>query len=374
MRVRFLLSAKRILPGVGATGVRFIFTLARCFRFSQLSQLAQLAQPSQIAQLLNFVSSGRIKALFFVISFSLASCVSYEPAQLIPELTLSGEDVSFSSANTSERQIDFGLTVGANESDSLFDLATLPGVLVREVIAGGAAATAGIRTGDVILRIDNLPIDKPDALASIEQTAQPATFEFTVRRDTTVFLASVIASPARSTPPPRELYRSDPLATRAGYTTQLLTLSTSTSRSIAAATVVDIQLDSPLIPAGIEIGDAIIALEGREINSAQDLISRLTLEHELGDRVEVDVYDGSSVQRKNLVLWHPGRRISRVSLGPLLNYEASAQNATTSFTFINLWLFSVYQYGQSGGERTHKLLRIFEFASDYGELIEEPQP
>ena len=101
---------------------------------------------------------------------------------------------------------------------------------------------------------------------------------------------------------------------------------------------------------------------------------RLTLEHELGDRVEVDVYDGSSVQRKTLVLWHPGRRISRVSLGPLLNYEASAQNATTSFTFIDLWLFSVYQYGQSGGERTHKLLSIFEFASDYGELIEEPQP
>ena len=60
MRVRFLLSATRILQGVGATGVRFIFTLARCFRFSQLSQLAQ---PSQIAQLLNLVSSGRIKAV-----------------------------------------------------------------------------------------------------------------------------------------------------------------------------------------------------------------------------------------------------------------------------------------------------------------------
>jgi hypothetical protein len=113
MSVRFLLSATRILPGVSATGVRFIFTLARCFRFSQLSQLAQLAQPSQIAQLLNFVSSGRIKALFFFAAFSLAGCVSYEPAQLIPELTLSGEDVSFSSANTSERQIDFGLNVGA---------------------------------------------------------------------------------------------------------------------------------------------------------------------------------------------------------------------------------------------------------------------
>ena len=369
MRVRFLLSAMRRLLSVNATGS--IFGLARYLRLFQPDNLFQL---SRLSWLSSFVSSGRIKVLFFFAAFPLTGCLSYEPAQLIPELTLSGEDVSFSSANTSEHQIDFGLTVGVNESDSLFDLATLPGVLVREVIAGGAAAIAGIRAGDVILRIDNLSIDKPDALASIEQTAQPATFEFTVRRDTTVFLAVVIASPARSTPAPRELYRSDPLATRAGYTTQLLSLSTSTSRSLAAAKIVDIQIDSPLIPAGIEIGDSIIALEGREINSAQGLISRLTLEHELGDRVEVDVYDGSSVQRKALVLWHPGRRVSRVSLGPLLNYEASAQNATTSFTFIDLWLFSVYQYGQSGGERTHKLLSIFEFASDYGELIEEPQP
>lgn len=365
MSLPFLLSSIRVLHVRSAHGVGSFFKLARCFRSFRFSHLAQL---------LTFVCSGGIRTLFFFAAFPLTGCLSYEPAQLIPELTLSGEDVSFSSANTSERQIDFGLTVGANESDSLFDLATLPGVLVREVIAGGAAATAGIHTGDVILRIDSLRIDKPDTLASIEQTAQPATFEFTVRRDTTVFLASVIASPARSTAPPRELYRSDPLATRAGYTTQLLSLSTSTSRSIAAATVVDIQLDSPLILAGIEIGDAIIALEGREINSAQDLISRLTLEHELGDRVEVDVYDGSSIQRKTLVLWHPGRRISRISLGPLLNYEASTQKATTSFTFIDLWLFSVYKYGQSGGERTHKLLSIFEFASDYGELIEEPQP
>ncbi|MBL6753729.1 MAG: PDZ domain-containing protein, partial [Pseudomonadales bacterium] len=129
-----------------------------------------------------------------------------------------------------------------------------------------------------------------------------------------------------------------------------------------------------LLTAGIGEGDAILALQGREINSAQDLINRLTLEHELGDRVVIDVYDGQTVQRKNLTLWHPGRRISRVSLGPLLNYTASAQNASKSFTFIDLWLFSVYQYGQIGGERTHRLLNIFEFASDYGELIEEATP
>lgn len=316
-----------------------------------------------------------MRLFFFTALFSLTGCLSYEPAQLIPELTLSAEEVSFTDADAIPRRSDFGLTVGANESDSLFDLATLPGVRVREVVSGGAAAASGIRTGDVILQIDNLPTNHPDAVTSLEATAQPRTFEFTVRRDTTVFAASVIAAPANSTPPPRELYRVDPIASRAGYKTQLLTLNSGSSqRSVAAATVVDIQADSPLLAAGIGAGDAILALQGREINSAQDLINRLTLEHELGDRVVIDVYDGESVLRKDLTLWHPGRRISRLSLGPLLNYEASAQNASKSFTFIDLWLFSVYQYGQIGGERTHRLLSIFEFASDYGELIEEAQP
>jgi serine protease Do len=316
-----------------------------------------------------------MRLLFFTALVSLTGCLSYEPIQLIPELTLSAEEVSFTDATAIPRQIDFGLTVGANESDSLFDLATLPGVRVREVVAGGAAAAAGIRPGDVILQIDNLLTNSPDTVTSLELTAQPSTFEFTVRRDTTVFATSVIAKPASNTQPPRELYRVDPIASRAGFKTQLLTIKSGSSlRNVAAATVVDIQTDSPLLTAGIGEGDAILALQGREINSAQDFINRLTLEHELGDRVVIDVYDGESVQRKNLTLWHPGRRISRVSLGPLLNYTASAQNASKSFTFIDLWLFSVYQYGQIGGERTHRLLSVFEFASDYGELIEEAKP
>ena len=316
-----------------------------------------------------------MRLLFFTALVSLTGCLSYEPIQLIPELTLSAEEVSFTDATAIPRQIDFGLTVGANESDSLFDLATLPGVRVREVVAGGAAAAAGIRPGDVILQIDNLLTNSPDTVTSLELTAQPSTFEFTVRRDTTVFATSVMANSASNTQPPRELYRVDPIASRAGFKTQLLTIKSGSSlRNVAAATVVDIQTDSPLLTAGIGEGDAILALQGREINSAQDFINRLTLEHELGDRVVIDVYDGESVQRKNLTLWHPGRRISRVSLGPLLNYTASAQNASKSFTFIDLWLFSVYQYGQIGGERTHRLLSIFEFASDYGELIEEAKP
>jgi hypothetical protein len=63
---------------------------------------------------LHFLLSATRRLLSVFAAFSLSGCLSYEPAQLIPELTLSGENVSFSSANASERQIDFGLTVGDN--------------------------------------------------------------------------------------------------------------------------------------------------------------------------------------------------------------------------------------------------------------------
>ena len=85
--------------------------------------ISRIAYDTGLSQLLRY---SRFTAVFFATMLSLSSCLSYEPAQLIPELTLSGEQVEFGDEGLNGRQIDFGLIVGANESDSLFDLATLP--------------------------------------------------------------------------------------------------------------------------------------------------------------------------------------------------------------------------------------------------------
>ncbi len=316
---------------------------------------------------MTFIRAG----LALLMALSLVRCVSYEATQQIPELTLSPERIQLVSVEDEPQSIDFGLEAGTNESDSLFNLETLPGIRVRALTPGGAAEAAGIRAGDVVLRINDLPTDSPDTLALLEQTAQPGMFEFTVRRDSTVFAANVLARAAHQGSEPKELYRIDPFATRAGYSSALINVTPDKKRQVAAATVVEIFDESPLSEAGIKIGDNIIALQGRELNSAQDLINRLTLEHELGDRVVLDVYDGDQLSRIALKLWHPGRRVSRISLGPVMNYEASLQNKSKEFTLLNLWLFSLYHYQQIGGERIHKLLGLFEYASDYGELIEE---
>lgn len=312
-----------------------------------------------------------------MLASALTGCVSYAPAQQIPEITLSGEQVRLASAGPETGSIDFGMDVSVNESDSLFNLETLPGVRVRSVVAGGAASAAGIRAGDIVLNIDGLATDAPDAIRLLEQNGEAGAYDFTVRRDTTVFAASVSVREARRAAEPQELYRIDPLATRAAYRSVLLSVEDGEAageRPLAAARVVEFLDQSPLRRAGIDVGDSVLALEGRQISSAQDLITRLSLEHELGDRVSLDVFDGVDVARVEVALWHPGRTISRVSLGPLASYEASPRAASKEFTLLNLWFFSLYHYRQVQGERVHKVLGLFEFASDYGELVEEAQP
>lgn len=304
-------------------------------------------------------------------SMLLPGCVSYEPSVLIPALTLSPEDINLPSTSTSSQShIDFGLEISSNESDSLTNIEVLPGVRVRSVATNSAAGSAGIQVGDVILAIDGLATNSPDVVLALQQQTQAESeFNFRVRRNTVVFEATVIGRMIGGSPPPRELYRIDPIASRAGYRTEIVSLSNQTD--LAAARVVEIFANSPLPPAGINVGDLILTINGVNLNSAQDLISRLNQDFSLGDRVVLGVYDGQSMLNVDVRLWDPGRRISRFSLWPLIVYESSLSPSSSSLSILDFWLFSFYDYRRVEGERSHSLLGLFNITSDYGELIEE---
>lgn len=299
---------------------------------------------------------------------SLNACISYEPAVLVPEITLSAENIDLE-ATSSAQVYDFGVQVGVNESDSLFNVEVLPGVVVRAVTAGGAADAAGIQVGDIILRINDLEINQPDSLRVLEQTpADSNRFEFTLRRNTAAIGVTVNAREMSTAAPARELYRIDPIFSRAGYRSILVDTA---EGELAAARVVEIFADSPLPDAGIATDDLILALNGRRLNSAQDLVSRLNLEHELGERVQFTLYRDGRQQTVNVDLWDPGRRIARIALGPVVQYEASLNPDSRRLSIVDLWLFSVYSYQQREGERSHSILGLFNFSTDYGELVEE---
>jgi serine protease Do len=301
----------------------------------------------------------------------VTACVSYEPAVLVPAVTLSAEEIELAdSADGSGQVLDFGLDVIVNESDSLLNVEILPGVRVLEVVPNGAADAAGIQVSDIILSVDGMQTNNPDALLVLQQQAtNSSTFLFRVRRNTTVFEATVTARAIAQGSAPRELFRVDPIATRAGYRSELITIAD--RGKLVAARVVELFPGSPLPAAGIKQGDLILAIDDSNLNSAQDLVTRINQNYQLGDRLRLSVFDGSSVSEHSLQLWDPGRRISRISLRPLLHYEASLSPQSYSLSIVDLWLFSVYSYRRMEGERAHRLLGLFNFTSDYGELVEE---
>jgi len=311
----------------------------------------------------------RCSVLFSLIL--LKACVSYEPAVLVPTITLSDEQADLTVANASDdSRIDFGVTVGVNESDSLFNVQTLPGVVVRDLAEDGPAANAGIQPGDVILEINGVVSNQPDAIRALERQASvDGPFQFLVRRGTVVFEASVTPRQISSNAPPEELYRLDPVASRAGYRSRLVELDD--EPGMVAAEVVRLLADSPLSEAGIVQGALVLALDADRLSSAQDLVTRLNRDYELGANVTLTVFDGNEVRPVSVQLWDPGRRISRVGAGPLFQYRSSLNPNGRSLSILDFWLFSVYDYRRVDGESSHSILGLLNFTSDYGELVEE---
>ena len=115
----------------------------------------------------------------------------------------------------------------------------------------------------------------------------------------------------------------------------------------------------------------ILAVNGIALNSAQDLVSRFNLEYELGETVSLSVFDGESVSEKRFALWNPGRRVSALSLGPLLRYQSSLTPDSKSLDILDLWLFSLYSYKRIDKERSHSILGLINYSSDLGALVEE---
>jgi hypothetical protein len=87
--------------------------------------------------------------------------------------------------------------------------------------------------------------------------------------------------------------------------------------------------------------------------------------------VSFTVLQNGAVKNESVNLWDPGRRISKVSLGPLVRYESSVNPSAGSFTLLDLWLFSLYRYQRSESERSHTILGLINVSTDDGELTEE---
>lgn len=306
--------------------------------------------------------------LGLVAAFGLAGCVSTEPVTTPPHINLSPEDMQF--AEPESGQLDFGMDVARNESDSLENLAVLPGLRVRSVRGASAAEAAGIRSGDVVLSINGIETNQPDALAAIARSSDAEDFVARVRRGTTVFEATLPRPRQRSTSAPEELYRVDPLLTRAGYVTELATLEDGRQRTVAR--IVDLHPESPLLEAGLEKGSLILAVDGKPITTAQALVNELH-SRSTGEKLNLAVIAQSEpgISDVPVRLWAPERRLSSLALWPLFAYQSSLAPERVEFSLFDLIIFPLFSYEREQGERTIRLLGLLRFGTGYGELVEE---
>lgn len=307
-----------------------------------------------------------------LLSLITTGCVSYEPRQLRPSLTLSPEQIELrsSTGNTQTANVDFGIRTSVNESDSLSNVVRLPGVRVRVVTANGPASRAGIREGDVILAINGTETNAPDTVEVMAREAQGLEFNFRLRRNTTVLETPLTAQALTSgSAAMTELYRVDPLASRAGYRTELLDIAG--APAMPAARIVEIFPGSPLPAYGFAVGDIITTVNGQAAGSAQSLINTLLEDYSAGEVLTLGVYRNGELREQELKLWDPGRRLSRVSLWPVLSYESTLEPDYSSFTLLDLWLFSVYRYTRNDSEKRHSVLGLINVSSDIGELLED---
>lgn len=310
---------------------------------------------------------------------ALVGCATTEPTATVPHINLSPETMSFADMAVSRR--DFGLQLSTNESDSLDNLAVLPGLRVRAVRSGSTADLAGIRAGDVILVINEIETNALDVFHALAQS-DAESFRVQARRDTTVYETVMMPPRQRQVVSPEALYRVDPLRSRAGYSTRLLTRDDGRQQTVAR--VEALFPESPLKKLGIVPGDLIVSLEGEPVQSAQDLVNKLHA-RPLGQKVAVEYVSQSDLQRPDLQqpdlqqqsrqarvrLWEPRRRLSALSAWPLFSYRSSVAPEQVEVKVLDLILFPVFAYQRDAGEKSYRLLGLFRFGTGYGELVEE---
>lgn len=299
---------------------------------------------------------------------ALAGCATTEPIVTAPHINLSPETVNFADAATS--RLDFGLQLSANESDSLDNLAVLPGLRVRSVRAGTTADLAGIRAGDVILAINEVETNVLDVFHALAQS-DAELFRVRARRDTTVYETVMRQPRQREVVSPEALYRVEPLRSRAGYSTRLLNLDDGSQQSVAR--VEALFPESPLKALGIGAGDLIVSLNGESIQSAQDLVNKLH-SRRLGEKVQLEFISASAagkIRAGQVRLWEPERRLSALSAWPLFSYRSSLAPEQVEFKLLDLILFPVFSYQRDEGEKSYRLLGLFRFGTGYGELVED---
>ncbi len=292
---------------------------------------------------------------------ALAGCVQFKSNPIPPSVELSPESLNLDQTEPVGEGVDLGIEVRPNESDSFTNIEVLPGLKVSAVHPNGPADYAGIYINDVILSVDGVETNDTDTLQAIAETSRPdQKLLFEVRRGTVVLEATVIARESNRYIPLRELFRIDPIASRAAYRTEIVKLPDG-SRA-AAVKVIRMEDNSPLKEANIEEGDFITAIDSDQVTSAQTLVTKLIEGYAPGAGVVFTTMSNGRQTERRVRLWNPGRYLSRIQLWPLFRYEYRPDPKSVIFQFPEI--LPIYRKSATDFDTHHQFLLFFNMRSE----------
>jgi Do/DeqQ family serine protease len=161
------------------------------------------------------------------------------------------------------------------ENTSKAGLKRMTGTVVAGLFPGGPAERAGLRAGDVIVAVDNVPVSGPEALLyRLSQKGSSGVAKMAVIREG---LGQPIEMPLETPPEtrPREPLRLEGRSPLAGATAANLSpaLADELSLPLAAQGVVltAVEAKSHAARNAFEVGDMIVAVAGQPVESSRDL-------------------------------------------------------------------------------------------------------
>jgi Do/DeqQ family serine protease len=156
-------------------------------------------------------------------------------------------------------------------------LGTPTGALVTKITRGSAADRAGLKVGDVVLKMDGVPVQHPDALGyrlSTRGIGKIAKFEVLSRNQRRVLQVLLEAAPAPKAEDEREISGNNPFS---GAVMSVLTPELADRLRLQTdgegVVVTKIKRGSPAMNVGIRPGDLLMELNGQEISSLDQVMT-----------------------------------------------------------------------------------------------------
>ena len=295
---------------------------------------------------------------FPLLSLLLVSCsYTVQPADLPPSFYGIDVAATIESAETAFLGVETSLL----QSDDAFSLDVQPGVLIKAVGDGSPAGIAGLRIGDILLSYDGHPTDDPQRLTSLLASERHSrSVQLEIQRGTEVLVADV------------ELAMKITSRLRSKYFIErgLLRVAFSNTED-GMPQIVELDNLSPLLGAGVVVGDVVQLFQGHDPGSSFELVRRIR-SLAPGENVTMAVVKNDGTQQKVICkAWQPERFLTEVGLWPLFYYKRYPGQDKGVFTCGNLVLVDLFSYERDRNEKKYSILGFFGWHT--GELILEEE-